>query len=188
MKRVKLEPKYKKCVVEYQVYEKEIDNVKLRATLEIGWRYGSFDINIPETEEEALAWANAKVGQLSYYNTIEEVYNDYGCADWDELKVSFCPSEDDESVDIDDYDYELIETWDGCWEDWDVTILGDTDAVFDADELCEQITEGWNENSWDYIQEEGWVENVCYYEMQCSPKFTEYDEHGNLIEEETLEA
>lgn len=184
MKVVKLEPTWKKSVIEYQVWGKEVDGVKLRATMETGWRYGAFDISIPETEEEALKWANDRVGQSDYYTTIEEVYNDYGCEDWDDLKMSFCPSVDDEFIEIDDYDYEMLETWDGCWEEWSVSISNDEDGVFDEDEVREEIEDGWGEDAWEWMQENGWEEKDCYFEMHCNPKLTEYDENGNLVGED----
>ena len=54
MKHYRMEPTYKKSVVENTTYSKG----GVIATYEEGYRWGQFVIHIPETEEEFEAWAN----------------------------------------------------------------------------------------------------------------------------------
>src|SRR5210317_2006486 len=124
MKQLIIEPTYKKSVLEYQVWTKEIDGHNVRAVMELGWRWGSFYINIPDSEEEIIEWANTISKQPSYYKTVDEVLNDYGYESVEELKSSdiFLPSTDEEHIELDDYDTEMIDCWDGCWEDWCVYV------------------------------------------------------------------
>lgn len=189
MKQLIMEPTYKKSVLEYQVWTKEIDGHQVRAVLEIGWRWGSFYINIPETIEEAIAWANERVGDPNYYKTIEEVYNDYsgGCNDFNVLTQSFCPSEEYEYIELDDYDTEMIDCWDGCWEEWTVHVPHNSEL--DSDSIREEVEEGWQEESWDWMQENGWEEQDGYFDICCNPKFSEVDENGNaIVTDEEVEA
>jgi hypothetical protein len=58
-------------------------------------------------------------------------------------------------------------TWDGCWEDWSVVVFGENKDDHDADELREEIEEGWYEDSWEFMEQEGWEEIECYYEIHC---------------------
>lgn len=168
MKKYLLEPSYKKSVLEYQVWEREVDGVKQRATLEIGWRSGSFELSVPETEDEVTEWANNRVGDPSYYKTAADVYNDYGVETYEEMKSNFLPDEEEDFIEVGDYDYEMLETWDGCWEDWSL--------ASDDEELLEEIQEGWEEDSWDYMEQNGWMETMCYYEMTCPPVLKEVEE------------
>lgn len=189
MKQLIIEPTYKKSVLEYQVWTKEIDGHNVRAVMELGWRWGSFYINIPDFEEEIIEWANTISKQPSYYKTVDEVLNDYGYESVEELKSSdiFLPSTDEEHIELDDYDTEMIDCWDGCWEDWCVYVPHDFELDFDS--IREEVEEGWNEESWDYMQENGWNEEDCYFEICCNPKFYEVDENGKaIIPEEELEA
>ena len=181
MKQLIMEPTHKKSLLEYQVWTKEIDGHKVRATMELGWRWGSFYINIPDTDEEIIEWANNAFGQTDYYKTIEEVLNDYGCESVEEMQSTdrFLPSIDEEHIELDEYDTEMIETWDGCWEDWSVYVPSDSEL--DSDVIKEEVEEGWYEDSWSYMEENGWLEEDCYFEMCCNPKFYEVDENGDAI-------
>lgn len=186
MKTVLLEPTFKKSLLEFQVWEKEIDGKMVRATMETGWRWGSFLINIPETEEEILEWANERVGQSDYYTDMEHILGDYGQDTIEDLtKYVFCPNENDDFIEINDYDFEMQETWDGCWEEWTVKVPSDSD--FDEDEIREEVEEGWQEDSYDYMESNGWLEVETYYELHCNPKISELDENGEPIVNEDLE-
>ncbi len=52
MKHYLMEPKYKKSVAEYDVFQKEIDGVTYRVVKEEVYRWGSWIVNVPSTDEE----------------------------------------------------------------------------------------------------------------------------------------
>lgn len=42
MKYYRMEPQYKKCVVEFQRWTRTVDGVEFRLEREQGWRWGAF--------------------------------------------------------------------------------------------------------------------------------------------------
>lgn len=75
------------------------------------------------------------------------------------------------------YETELIETWDGCWEDHDFD---------DCDEETEnQIQEFLDDgNSWLDLLEEGWDQDECEMIIDCDLKITRInddDSEGEVI-------
>ena len=86
-----------------------------------------------------------------------------------------CETEDDNPPSIEsgddlfatDYDVEMIETWDGCWEE------------VDSDD-CDEETQEWleeflEENSWLDLEEHGWVQTDSEMIIDCDPVFTRLD-------------
>lgn len=66
-----------------------------------------------------------------------------------------------------DYEVEMIETWDGCWEE------------VDSDE-CDEETQEWleeflEENSYFDLEEHGWVQGDCEMIIDCDPIFERLD-------------
>lgn len=96
---------------------------------------------------------------------------------WGEFTVE---TEDDNPPDIDagvdiydcDYDAELVETSDGCWEE------------VDSDE-CDEETQAWLEeffdegNSWLDLEEHGWSQDECEMIIDCDLIIERLDEDGN---------
>ena len=168
MKTYNVEPTYKKSVIEYNVWKKELeDGSVVHATMELGWRWGEFTVYEPETEEEILQWANDRVGDPNYYSNIQEVLDDYGYDSVDEMEFIPNDSEECNFHEMSDYEFDMDSTWDGCWEDWNVVVFGEKKDDHDVDELREQVEEGWYEDSWDFMEQEGWEELDCYYEIHC---------------------
>jgi hypothetical protein len=70
-----------------------------------------------------------------------------------------------------DYETELIETWDGCWEDYD----------FDE---CDEDTQQWLEeffeegNSWLDLESEDWYQDECEMIIDCDLKITRINDDG----------
>lgn len=94
-------------------------------------------------------------------------------------------------VDIYDCEYEteLQETWDGCWEDVD---YDDCD-----DETREWLEEFFEENSWLDLEEHGWMQDECEMIIDCDLKITRINDDGTEgevittgeeVTEETTEA
>lgn len=143
----KIEPSWKKSIVERQYYHKDDNTVMI----ETGWRWGEFEC---ETEDD-------NVPEISAGDNL-----------WD------CG-----------YDVELLETWDGCWEEIN------TD---DCDEKTrEWLEEFLEENSYyDLEEEEGWLQGDNEMIIDCDPVFTrldgpnegkKYDSNGDEIKEEEKE-
>lgn len=67
-----------------------------------------------------------------------------------------------------DYEVEMIETWDGCWEEHDM-------------DECDEETQEWLEeffdegNSWLDLEEHGWVQGDSEMIIDCDPVFTRLD-------------
>jgi hypothetical protein len=147
MAQWRIEPSWKKSIVEREYYHKG-DNTVI---VEIGWRWGTFEC---ETEDE-------NVPEISVGDNL-----------WD------CG-----------YDVELIETWDGCWEEH---YMDDCD-----EETREWLEEFFEENSYYELEDqEGWVRGDNEMIIDCDPVFTrldgpnegkQYGSDGEEIKEETKE-
>lgn len=65
------------------------------------------------------------------------------------------------------YDVEMIETSDGCWEEYDMDECDD--------ETREQLESFLEENSWLDLEEEGWVQGDGEMIIDCDPIFERVD-------------
>lgn len=200
MKHYLVEPTWKKSVVEYEIFKrKDEDGNTIFLRKELGWRWGSFMVSVPETEEEALEWVKNQG-----YETLKDWAGDYGHLEYDDETGEYIedpetsylemivgqslPNETDEFVDItEDYDMEMIECWDGCWEDWDVYCYQTEIDELQKEEWLEEAIAAWEEDYQEGVEELGWeyVDNM--FEMQCSPKITPCTENGKPLEEATEE-
>lgn len=59
-----------------------------------------------------------------------------------------------------DYETELVETWDGCWEEVDYDDVDEKTRIW----LEEFFEEG---NSWMDLEEHGWVQDECEMIIDC---------------------
>jgi len=198
MKYFLLEPTYKKSTVEKTFFRRELEPLTgnpedagkwAYVTKELGWRWGSFLISVPETEEEVLEFVKS-----SGYDDVLSWAIDHGESitqgDEEVLPPNFSlynylvPSEDAEYVDVtEDYpEAEMYECWDGCWEDWEVSSTGTTPDVD-----IEEITEAYDENYEDGVEDLGWTFVDMSYEFHCNPKITPCDENGQVFETEEQE-
>ena len=71
-----------------------------------------------------------------------------------------------------DYETELVETFDGCWEDVD---YDDCD-----DETREWLEEFFEENSWLDLEEHGWMQDECEMIIDCDLVIRKVNEDGSL--------
>ena len=202
MQHYRMEPTYKKSVVENTVFKKELDDGNaLWANLEVGWRWGSWLVSVPETEEEILEFANARFGDQGddpYYPNIQSVYDDYVSDDATlmqqqiiELTESFRPDVSEAATfhEIDDYDAEMIETWDGCWEDWTIRqkFAEGTDGYLDEDELqayLENVQEAWEEDGYESLENLDFIDVGCEFEIHCPVTLKPCDANGQVPGEE----
>jgi hypothetical protein len=69
-----------------------------------------------------------------------------------------------------DYDCELVETTDGCWEE----------VVYDdvSDETREWLEEFFEENNWLDLEEHGWSQDECEMIIDCDLLVTKMNEDG----------
>ena len=51
---------------------------------------------------------------------------------------------------------EFVESSDGCWDEWEFT--DDID-----EEEQERIQEGWEENAYEFMDEDGWIQDDTYW-------------------------
>lgn len=161
MKYYLLEPKYKKSLVEGEWYERE-DGAKI--LVQTTWRTGSFKLTVPETESE-----------------MKELLGD--AYDEDDVEYyAWLPEEDDDYIELDDYQFEMLSTWDGCSEDHEVFKVEDED---EAEAITEALDEHGISGLWD---EEGVLEgfhaDYCFYEIHGGCVLTECDEDGQPLEEQ----
>jgi len=198
MKYFLLEPTYKKSTVEKTFFRRELEPLTgnpedagkwAYVTKELGWRWGSFLISVPETEEEILEFVKS-----SGYDDVLSWAIDHGESitqgDEEVLPPNFSlynylvPSEDAEYVDVtEDYpEAEMYECWDGCWEDWEVSSTGTTPDV-DIEEIEEAFSEDYEEG----VEELGWTFVDMAFELHCNPKITPCDENGQVFETEEQE-
>ena len=176
MKYYRVEPKMKKSVVETQYYEREDG---LRLSVEIGWRWGEFLLQAPETDEELQEW-------LDYRGISREEYDE----DRDSYPLLPDPEEDD-TLELEDWEHEMLSTWDGCWEEYDV-FLGYKSEVELTEEMKDEIIEMLSEEGscalWDEWEEghplHGWDSTDCTTVIYNGFTLVESDEHGNPLEGE----
>ena len=211
MKYYRLEPTYKKSLVEFYTFTRPLSDLKEDHGLhedaktylvkEIGWRWGDFTIEVPETDEEIAEWLEFK--DEGQYETFYDLAVDYGLTETDEetgeevlpsdrsvvelIEGMLLPDLDDDYIMIsEDYpDAQMNSTWDGCWEDWSIRTGWTEDApvLDDVDELIEEVDEAYAEEYEDGVEALGWTFQTCEYEMHCKPMITPIDENGEEIGE-----
>lgn len=197
MKHFRIEPTYKKSVIELSTFRRPLEELTgndedtgkfayLRK--ELGWRWGSFMISVPDTEEEIKEFLEER----GNYDSVAEYLADY----WGDediivesttLQEYLLPSEDDDFVDLtEDYDAEMLDCWDGCWEDWDITTNGP--KLADVDEMIEEIEEAYSEDYEEGVEALGWQFIDNFFEIHCNVTVTPCNEHGEVEEQEEVEA
>jgi hypothetical protein len=211
MKYFKLEPTYKKSLVEFYTFSRPLSDLKedhglhkdAKAHLikEIGWRWGDFTIEVPETDDEIAEWLEFK--DEGQYDTFYDLAVDYGLTETDEetgeevlpsdrsvvelIQDMLLPDLDDDYIMIsEDYpDAQMNSTWDGCWEDWSIRTgwTADSPVLENIDELIEEIDEAYAEEYEEGVEALGWTFDDCEYEMHCKPMITPVDENGEDIGE-----
>lgn len=171
MRHYLIEPTYKKSVVEYELFKHDDGRILTR---EVGWRWGSFIIHVPETEDELKEWANTKG-----FGTISDARDGYGLESNEPFPPeTFLPNESWDFIELDDYDYEMVEMWDGCWEDWAINSEEDTS------ELEEELSEAYFENSLEGLNELGWNEFAYFVEIHTSVTVKECDTSGKVLDDD----
>lgn len=190
MKYYRMEPTMKKSVIEYDTFSRIDENgKKIFLHREVGWRWGSWLISVPETQEEIDEYVKSKG-----FDTIQELAEIWGHTYSDEdgnevmvdgftLKDILVPDEDDDQIDMsEDYsDAELIETWDGCWEFWNVTSYQVEIPDQQKDIWSEEAEEAYNEDYEAGLEAIGWKHAFSGFELQCCPSIVECDENGEPL-------
>ncbi len=203
MKYYKLESSYKKAITEIYTFKRPLNELTndekdigkwAYLSKEMGWRWGEWLIEVPETDAEIAEWINAS----EYYNNIEDVADQHGFHIIDEsnniivdpdmapfqiMHKMLVPSIDEEYVDItEDYpDAEMICVDDCFWEDiWDIRTSGP--KLSDVDKMIDEIEATYDEDYQEGIEALGWTFVENYFEMRCNPVITECDKNGNSLE------
>jgi hypothetical protein len=159
VKVFKVEPAYKKSVVEQNHYSKEIDGVTVYVTYEEVWRWGEFLIRFPETDDE---W--------------EQYAEENGYADIEEAKENYTiPEHLTDGIEFEDYDWELISTWDGCASYWSGSCYPKEEMEPEKlQEIIDELERQYSEESV-YPDELGWTES-CDYWIEGEFTLTEVEE------------
>ena len=206
MKYFKIEPTYKKSLVEFTIFTRPMSdfredaekNQQARLIKELGWRSGDFLVAVPETDEEVAEWLEVRDG--GNYDTFYDMAVDYGLTEINEEGEDVLP--DDQTVselieqlllpDLDDdyimltEDYneaEMQSCWDGCWEDWSMHSNGERLEGEDVEAMIEEVEEAYSEEYEEGVEELGWSFQDCEYEMHCKPMITQVDIDGEEIGE-----
>lgn len=153
MKYYIVTPAHKKSVYETECFEDESGNRVLATTC---WRAATFKVSVPETLEE---------------------HRDAGY-DEDDMGTWLWPNEDDDYVEMDDFfEFEMIDTWDGCSEEYDFK--------FEDDAYRDQVEEILNEDGmfalFDSEKIDGFQPVNCWYEIHGGIVLEECDENGNIL-------
>ena len=197
MKHFRIEPTYKKSVIELSTFRRPLEELTgndedkgkfayLRK--ELGWRWGSFMISVPDTEEEIAEFLEER----GSYESVAEYLADYHgeediIVESTTLQEYLLPSVDDDFVDLtEDYDAEMLDCWDGCWEDWGITVPGD--ELDDTDDLIEEIEEAYSEDYEEGVEALGWQFIDNFFEIHCNVTVTPCDQFGEVEEQEEVEA
>lgn len=173
MKYFLLEPTYKKSVVEYTTFVKKTEDATIRATREEGYRWGSWIIKVPETVEDAVEWCADM--NCSFEDDFEN--------DLDALIESATPDVNNDFHEVDDYNNEFVELFDGCWADWTIHATGDGKDNYDEEEIQEEVENAWDEEWNSGVENLGYEEQGCWCEIQVEPKLTPCDERGAILDE-----
>jgi hypothetical protein len=197
MKYYVIEPTCKKSLVEYTLFKRFNDDgnvVTLRK--ELGWRWGSFGVAVPETEEEAYTYIHG----LGYDNLLDWAC-DFGHTITDDngdeildpdsdvvemVRMQVLPSEGDDFVDItEDYpEAEMIDCWDGCWEFWFVECHSDPIDEDEQDAIIEEVEEVYGEEYEEGVESLGWEFVSTYFELHCNPSIKEADANFKVLGED----
>ena len=194
MKYYKLEPTYKKSLIELYSFKRPLsdfveghENRNAILVKEIGWRWGDFTIEVPETQDEVNEWL--EYNHEDAYETFEEFIVDYGLevegkSIQEVMEGLLLPDLNDDCILIsEDYPHaQMNSTWDGCWEDWDIRVFGE-EVEIPVEELIEAADEAYAEEYEEGVEALGWEFLDCEYEMHCKPMITPIDENGEEIGE-----
>ena len=180
MKYYRVEPAMKKSCVETEIYERSDG---LRLSVEVGWRCGDYVIHVPETDEELQYWLDNRWGI-----TKEEYDEDPDC-------YPLIPDpEEDDTLELEDWEHEMLSTWDGCWEDYDVYAPYNWDRELDEDEkeqILEVLTEEGSTALWEEYDEghvmHGWNSADCTTVIYNGFTIEECDENGRPLEHQRAE-
>jgi|TARA_B110000444_G_scaffold239194_1_gene253419 hypothetical protein len=203
MKYFKLEPSYKKSVLELTIFSRPLneiatcvsDTAHAMLVKELGWRTGEFLITVPETDEEISTWLedhdydNILDFAIDHGYTVTE--GDAEVMDPDTtvqtmLENILIPDLDDDYILIsEDYpDIEMLSTWDGCWDDWTLR-TGDMSLEEEqVESLIEEASEIFEEEYEEGVETLGWKFLGCDWEMHCKPIITPCRSYGQPLEED----
>jgi hypothetical protein len=199
MKHYLLEPTYKKSLVEFTLFKRKDEEGKdIFLRKELGWRWGSFMISVPDTEEEAMEYLASEgyEGEDAFLNWAMDFGFTIADAATDEIEVpeepmlelierQLLPEETDDFVDIsEDYHHaEFVDSWDGCWEFWSVDSYHKEIPEEEQEAIIEEVDEVYEEMHEEGVEELGWEFVDTYFELHCSPKITPCDENGKVSED-----
>ena len=174
MKHYLMEPKNKKSVAEYDVFQKEIDGVTYRVVKEEVYRWGSWVVNVPSTDKEIKEWLDNR-GE-----TLEDMIDCYESIE----EFPFLPDLSDDFIELEDYDTEFLEMWDGCSSDWYLQDPGGNISEDKSEEIIDLVMDIFSENYHEGLEDEGWENVDCFQQIHSEVTLKECDDTGSVFEED----
>ena len=176
MKYYRLEPTYKKSVVEQTLYYKD----GVYANFEEGYRWGQFIIYIPETEQEFEDWTSRFGKSLEDY---EHVFSDDNIKD---KYLAICgPDLECDYLTLEGLDHDMIELSDGCWSSWHVQTepLGSSEEgepllPEEEEDLIDYLSELYDEGYGESVENAGWKVMDNWTEIQSTVTMVPCDVNG----------
>ena len=166
MKYYTVTNRFKKSVDETEILVGTVDDVKVRITYTTNWRSGEFRIGVPETKEEIADYLKHQG-----YETVEALLEDYEAESLGDIVL---PPEDEDYIEMCDYyEWEMLSTYDGCSEDYEIHVKTEDDYVeAQITEKIENVIE--EEGLWGLFDELDFESDDCIYEIH----------NGVIVEEE----
>lgn len=165
MKQYVIRPQYKKSIAEWTTFRKEIDGTRYTLQREVGWRWGTFIINVPETDEEIKAFM-----EQHGYEDMDVMLDDFGVTSLEEMCL---PEEGDDDVELDSYDYEMVDCWDGCWEDFNLQCYGEEVDEDEQEAIVDEARELYEEGYEEALEDAGWEQALYGYNISGGFTLTE---------------
>jgi hypothetical protein len=168
MKDYLVRNKYKKSVDETEIIVGEVEGVEVSIRYTTNWRSGEFLVSMPETPEEI-----AEVVKDYGYESEQAMLDDY---DAESIVDILMPDEDEDLVEMCDFkDWELLSTWDGCAEDYEIIDI-DTEDEEQYARIEDRLTEVLDEEGlWGLFDSLDFTSEDCIYEIHNGIVIEEYD-------------
>jgi hypothetical protein len=174
MKHYLMESKNKKACAEYDVFQKEIDGVTYRVVREEVYRWGYWVVNVPSTDDEIKEWLDNR-GE-----TMEDMIDCYESVD----EFPFMPDLTDDCIELEDYDTEFLEMWDGCSTDWYLQDPAGNIPEDKSEEIIELVMDIFEEEYHEGLEDEGWENVDCFQQIHSEVTLKECDELGHVSDED----
>lgn len=175
MKHYIIEPQTKKSIIEREFFQRTHDDgIVEMLEMETGWRWGSFMINVPETDEEIRDLLDERGT-----DSLAEFLEDHSA---DTLEQVLLPDPDEDvTLLTEDYYADVLETDDGCWVVFNVIGKGLDEEQCEA--FSEEASEAYSKNLYEGLENLNWHRDDTIFELHGEFTLGQCDENGVLLGE-----